>query len=41
MFEGMEDYNFGGPKRKNYGCLILIGVSVLIFLLGVLIGWMI
>lgn len=41
MFEGMEDYNLNGSKRKNYGPIVAVGVCVVIFFLGMLIGWMI
>ena len=41
MFDGIEDYNFDGTPKKDYGCLIIFGLSVLIFLFGVLLGWLI
>jgi len=40
MFEDIDDYNFNGTPRKDYGCMIIIAASILLILFGVL-GWLI
>ena len=37
MFDGIEDYNYDGTPVKNNGCLIILGISVFLILLGYLI----
>lgn len=41
MFDGLEDYNFDGSGKKNYGCTIVIVISCILILFGVFIGWLI
>jgi hypothetical protein len=39
MFEGLEeDYKINGKKKKNYGCLIIILYSLILFGLGFILG---
>lgn len=40
MFEGIENYNFDGSEKKDYGCLIISGIAITLFLFGVFVGWL-
>jgi hypothetical protein len=41
MFDGMEDYNLDGSEKKNYGCLIISTISIVLILFGIFVGWLI
>jgi hypothetical protein len=41
MFDGIEDWNYGKPPKKNYGCLIIILIPIILILFGIFLGWMI
>jgi len=41
MFDGIEDYNFDGTPKKNYGCMIISLIGVGLILLRILIGYLI
>ena len=41
MFDGLDDYNFDGSEKKNYGCLIITIICGILILCGVFIGWLI